>query len=90
MIKLPADKVLHFASGSVAAALGVLVLPWLPWPALASLPPAWLAIGGATAAALLREAYNQAGGRPFDPLDVGATVAGGAPVVVALLAALGR
>ena len=86
MITIPADKALHFAAGAIAAALGVLVLPWLLLQPLASLTPAWHAALATAAAAVLREAYNHAKGGRFDWRDVAATLLGGLPVLAVTLA----
>jgi hypothetical protein len=82
MMAIPPDKVLHFAAGGIAAAAGVLVLPWLPWAPVAELTAVWHAAVAAAVAALAREVYNHANGGAVDWRDIAATLVGGMPVLV--------
>lgn len=88
MKTLPADKANHVAAGAWVAGASVLATTAGAW-VLGALPitPALAAAAGCAVAAVAREVYNKARGGVFDLADVAATLAGGAPVVVALMVA---
>ena len=82
MKMLPIDKANHAWLGAYAALAGWLIGQFI-------LAQFGLALGGkldaalgCAAAAIGRELYGLAKGRPFDPADLAATLMGGVPVVV--------
>lgn len=75
------DKALHLVAGTWAAFAGLVVgralAGWLGWPPR----DAEAAAIGCACAAVAREGYNLARGGLFDPIDLAATLVGGAPVI---------
>ena len=81
---LPHDKALHFSAGAIAACGGVLLAALVEHAGYRA-GPVWPCIGACGAAGVLREAWNQRQGGFFDWRDIGATLAGGLPVLLSLL-----
>lgn len=80
-MKIPhQDKTLHFAAGTLAAAVGVLAAALRLKLGMHTIAPWAAGLALCLFVALLREAYNWRTGGRFDWRDVAATMGGGACV----------